>query len=164
MKCWGLRCRIRRQVGSEAEVGESAVCFGHLVHILLALEGAALLVEGIHEALLHNGTQAVDVPRNQSHRSHLSRKDNKKGNSPLFVKTWACASKTTSGALVSAGSGKADTRRASHVQPAWTASCAIRAPRSVVTFVADVTLTVGRRNYFFFFLFAFFCACFRAFS
>ena len=34
---------------SEAEVGESAVCLGHLVHVLLTLECAALVVEGIHD-------------------------------------------------------------------------------------------------------------------
>ena len=34
---------------SEAEVGESAVCLGHLVHVLFTFEGAALVVEGIHD-------------------------------------------------------------------------------------------------------------------
>ena len=34
---------------SEAEVGEGAVCLGHLVHVFLALEGTALVVESVHD-------------------------------------------------------------------------------------------------------------------
>ena len=40
---------ISGRVESEAEVSEGAVCLGHLVHVLLALESTALVVESVHD-------------------------------------------------------------------------------------------------------------------
>ena len=51
-----------------------------------------------------------------------------------------------SGILASTDAAKDRARRASHVQRAWSGSCAVRIPRSVITSHARVALIVDQRN------------------
>ena len=55
-------------------------------------------------------------------------------------------SNTASGVLTSADEVKVDARRASHVQPTWSLSCAVRTPLSVITPQTKKRRPAGRRK------------------